>query len=70
MTTKSKQVSGVTVTLCSTESEGLCIADGGKWLLMCETHGGIVQDTNKKRLWSLANEVTSWCSECQAKVVA
>jgi hypothetical protein len=69
-TTKSKKVGDVIVTLCLTEDEGLCIEDGGKWLLMCETHGGIVQDTNKTRLWANANEVSDWCEECRAKVGA
>lgn len=69
-TTKSKKVKDVIVTLCLTEDEGLDINDGGKWLLMCETHGGIVQDTNKTRLWKAADEVTDWCGECQAKAGA
>lgn len=64
-TTKSKKVGNVIVTICLTEDEGLCIADGGKWLLMCETHGFIVQDTNKARLWSNANEVIDWCDGCK-----
>jgi hypothetical protein len=66
-TTKSKKVGDVTVTLCLTEDEGLCIEDGGKWLLMCDDHGFIVQDTNKSRLWSTANEVTDWCEVCKEK---
>ena len=60
-TMKSKKVKGFTVTICSTESEGLCVEDGGKWVLMCEEHGSIVQDTNKNRLWSHASEVSDWC---------
>jgi hypothetical protein len=69
-TTKSKKVGDVIVTLCLTEDEGLCVEDGGKWLLMCETHGGILQDTNKSRLWSDANEVADWCDGCKEKVGA
>lgn len=64
-TTKSKKVKDVIVTLCLTEDEGLCVEDGGKWLLMCETHGGILQDTNKSRLWESADEVADWCAECR-----
>jgi len=68
---KTKQVGNVKVTLCLTEEEGLCIQDGGKWLLMCETHGGIVQGTNKSRLWGWSNMPTEWCDGCKhAKVVA
>jgi hypothetical protein len=68
---KTKQVGDVKVTLCLTEEEGLCVEDGGKWLLMCEAHGGIVQDTNKSRLWGWASTPEEWCDECKAaKVVA
>jgi hypothetical protein len=55
----------VTVTICLTEDEGLCVADGGKWLLICEEHSSIVQDTNKRRLWGSADEVADWCEECR-----
>jgi hypothetical protein len=69
MTSKSKKVlvgsETVTVTICLTEDEGLDINDGGKWLLMCENHGFIVQDTNKRRLWGAADEVSDWCEECR-----
>ena len=64
---KTKKVGNVKVTLCLTEEEGLCVADGGKWLLMCEDHGFILQDTNKSRLWSNANEVSNWCTVCKTK---
>ena len=67
-TTKSAKIDGVIVTLCLTEDEGLCVADGGKWLLICETHGGIIQDTNKTRLWENRFEVTDWCSECKESI--
>lgn len=55
----------VTVTICLTEEEGLDIKDGGKWLLMCEDHGFIVQDTNMRRLWGAADEVSDWCEMCR-----
>ena len=62
---KSKMVGNVKVTLCLTEEEGLCVLDGGKWLLMCETHSGIVQDTNKTRLWRWAGIPEEWCDGCR-----
>ncbi len=62
---QSKKIDGVTVTICLTEDEGLCIEDGGKWLLMCEEHGSIVQDSNYRRLWANADEVSDWCEECR-----
>jgi hypothetical protein len=64
ITTISKEIGNVKVTLCLTEDQGLCIEDGGKWLLMCETHGGIVQDTNKNRLWGWSNDPATWCYGC------
>jgi hypothetical protein len=66
-TTKSQIIRDVTVTICLTEDEGLSIQDGGKWLLMCESHGYILQGTNKTRLWSNRFEVADWCEECRAK---
>jgi hypothetical protein len=69
MTYKSKKVlvgsETVTVTICLTEDEGLDINDGGKWLLICEDHSSIIQDTNKRRLWGSADEVSDWCEMCR-----
>ncbi len=69
MTHKSKKVlvgsETVTVTICLTEDEGLDINDGGKWLLICEDHSSIIQDTNKRRLWGSADEVSDWCEMCR-----
>jgi hypothetical protein len=62
---QSKKIDGVTVTICLTEDEGLCIEDGGKWLLMCEDHGSILQDSSYRRLWANADEVSDWCEECR-----
>lgn len=49
--------------------EGAEVQDGGKWALLCE-HGddvgtGIVQDTNRRRLWSWAGHSVDWCCHCQ-----
>ena len=41
--------------------ESDCPDDGGKWALICEKHSGIIQDTNKRRLWWAADEVDDWC---------
>jgi hypothetical protein len=68
-TAKSKKVlvgdEYVTDSICLTEEEGLDINDGGKWLLMCDAHSFIVQDSNYRRLWSTADEVSDWCEECR-----
>lgn len=43
------------------------IADGGKWALYCdhEDGTGVIQDTNRRRLWSHARESDQWCPYCQ-----
>ena len=56
----------VTVSICLTEDEGLDVNDGGKWLLICEAHTSIVQDSNYRRLWANADEVSDWCEECRS----
>lgn len=69
MNSKSKKVlvgdQTVTVTLCLTEAEGLDVECGGKWLLLCDDHGFLLQDTNKRRLWRHADDVSDWCEECR-----
>ena len=67
---KSIKVDNVTVTICLAIEEGLDPVDGGKWLLMCEQHGSILQDTNRSRLWSNAVDVKNWCGQCAKELVA
>ncbi len=64
---KSRVVNGKRITISLTEFEGLNPDDGGKWVLMCETHSFIIQDTNKRRLWAWSTEPQSWCEDCQAE---
>lgn len=57
--------------------EAECPSDGGKWAIMCEhledgrwLNGGIIQDTNKRRLAEWKNVkrgggFTEWCPACQ-----
>jgi hypothetical protein len=59
--TKTKQVGNVTVELDWAE----CPQDGGKYQLVCNTHGYLIQDDNKRRLWAFASEVAEWCGACQ-----
>lgn len=48
--------------------------DGGKWALLCEHFdddgvstgiGGILQDTNRRRLAGWKRHPDQWCPECQ-----
>lgn len=59
--TKQKVVSGATVELTHVDDWGLNAEDGGKWVLVCLEHSSILQDTNKSRLWTHADDVASWC---------
>ncbi len=62
---KTRIVAGKRITLSLTEFEGLDPECGGKWLLMCESHGFILQDTNRRRLWAWSNSPEDWCEECR-----
>lgn len=53
------------VTMSDVDWFGLAEEDGGKWVLMCETHKEFIQDTNKKRLWEFCTESENWCQSCQ-----
>jgi len=58
---KTKVIDGFTVELCHIDDYGLSADDGGKWVLVCVDHSSIIQDTNKARLWQLADSVSEWC---------
>lgn len=48
--------------------EGSEALDGGRWALYCvhpDAGTGIVEDTNRRRLWSWARHSTGWCCYCQ-----
>jgi hypothetical protein len=64
-TDKRKVTKQGVVALAHIDFFGLSELDGGKWVLMCETHSEFIQDTCKKRLWSYANESFAWCASCQ-----
>ena len=42
-----------------------CPEDGGKYALSCDTHGTLIQDTNKQRLWEWATVPHHWCDDCR-----
>ena len=60
MALQSKTVGNTTVELDFAN----CPDDGGKYQLTCSNHSYLIQDTNKTRLWKLANEVSDWCAAC------
>ena len=39
--------------------------DGGRWQLLCVPHGGLAQDTNRKRLEGWITTPANWCPCCQ-----
>lgn len=57
---KVKNVSNTTVSLDYAD----CVTDGGKYALICNNHGFLIQDDNKTRLWKFATEVNDWCEGC------
>ena len=57
---KVKNVSNTTVSLDYAD----CVTDGGKYALICNNHGFLIQDDNKTRLWKFATEVIDWCEGC------
>jgi hypothetical protein len=57
---KVKKVSNTTVSMDFAD----CESDGGKYALTCNTHGYIIQDSNKNRLWKNALDVSDWCEAC------
>ena len=67
---KFKIIKGFKIELDLTENFGCSNDCGGKWAMVCVNHGFIIQDTNKARLWSHANNVADWCeihNEVEAK---
>lgn len=60
-----RTVGRVLVCLYDGELAGLD-TDGGtqRWSLVCERHGHIISDSNKRRLWSHAQAPAEWCEAC------
>ena len=60
MILKEKNTKFGLVTLSTAE----CVEDGGKYQLLCDTHGYLIQDNDKNRLWKWANWPFDWCGAC------
>ena len=58
---KTKIVGNTTVSLDFAD----CPSDGGKYQLLCENHGYLIQGDNKRTLWQFADDVAGWCEACQ-----
>lgn len=44
------------------------VDDGGRWALYChhdDGEVGVLQDTNRRRLWAWARHSDDWCPYCQ-----
>ena len=61
---RGKGKNGVTTVLCETEAQGLDPEGGGKYVLICDEHGSIIQDTSKARLKGWKNYPEEWCEDC------
>lgn len=64
---RKSKLTGTTVVLVEAEAQGLSVEDGGRWALICNEHGGLIQDTNKARLRGHMGEPEQWCPDCQEK---
>ena len=60
---KVKKVGETTVSL----DYATCPEDGGKYELICNNHGYLIQDDNKSRLWRHSVEPRSWCAACDGQ---
>ena len=53
-----------TSTIYHVDEIGLSENDGGKWVLICDVHGHIIQDTNRRRLNGWKSHTIEWCEAC------
>ena len=55
-----------TIMLCKAEEVGQ-FPDDGKWVTICEDHGGIVHHNTKKLAIDWLPHPDEWCPTCQEK---
>ena len=56
---------GVIVILVDAESQGINVEDGGKWALICDDHGSLLQDDKQSNLRGWLAHPEDWCEECR-----
>jgi hypothetical protein len=59
---------GTTVVLVSCEEQGIPVSDGGRWAVICDEHGSLIQDDIQENLRQIMAEPQEWCQLCTLKV--
>ena len=57
---KTKKLQNTTVVLDWAD----CPEDGGKYAILCDEHGFLLQGNCKKTLWQWAKTPADWCGAC------
>lgn len=58
---------GTQVILCDSEAQGIDPADGGRYLLLCQPHGGSLNESNGRLARWLLRHPEEWCPYCQGE---
>lgn len=59
---------GTLVVLAETTEFGLSVDDGGRWLLVCDPHAGILQCDTQRAARRFLSAPEEWCPICQETV--
>lgn len=70
MTTRIARQTGLPVTVCRAEDEGLD-AEGGvcAWYTICDEHGGAVGHATRRLAQYHAADPQGWCEYCMEEVI-
>jgi hypothetical protein len=63
------KATGTTVVLVSCVEQGIPVSDGGRWAVICEEHGSLIQDDIQENLRQIMAEPHHWCDACVRKDV-
>lgn len=44
-----------------------CVEDGGKYMLVHDMHGYLIQGNNKNMLWRWIESPEAWCAGCRGE---
>ena len=61
---------GTTIVLVEAERQNIDADDGGRWALVCDDHGSILQADQQANLWTWAAHSEEWCNDCRKGVGA